>query len=156
MRWTATLMTSPSTLLKVVSQLSTAWGNLWLASLSPVYVSLWTRLTNTKEWKRTNCKEKERRRLSLKRRGISGRTDTTITVWGEILQDNTDQSICRRLMPYSENRYIRFWKKPRMSHSSSGRIRWLETPWNVIRVCIISTTKTMAILQKTPGIFGTT
>ena len=37
------------------------------ASLSPMYVSLWTELTNTREWKKTSCKGKERRRLSLKR-----------------------------------------------------------------------------------------
>ena len=42
-------------------------------------------------------------------------------------QGNMDQPIRRRLTPYSENRYIRFWRKSRMSRSSSGRIRWLET-----------------------------
>ena len=156
MRWTTTLMTSPSALLKVVSQLSTAWGNPWLASLSPVYGSLWTGLTNIKEWKRTSCKGKERRRLPLKRGGISGRTDTTIIVKGEISHGNMDQPIHRRLTLYSENRYIRFWIKSRMSHSSSARIRWLETPWSAIRVCIFNTTKTTDILQKTAGTFGTT
>ena len=40
---------------------------------------LWTRLTNTKGWKRTNCKGKERRRSFLKRGMISSRNDTTIT-----------------------------------------------------------------------------
>ena len=86
MRWTATLMTSPSTLLKAVSQLSTAWGNPWLVSLSSVYVSLWTGLINTKEWKKTSCKGKEKRRLSLKGGGISSRTDATVTVRGDISQ----------------------------------------------------------------------
>ena len=98
------------------------------ASLSPMYVSLWTGLTNIKEWKRTNNKGKERRRLSLKMGRISGWTNTTITVQGEISQGNTDQPTCRRLTPYSENQYSRFWRKSRMSHSSSDRIRRLETP----------------------------
>ena len=142
MRWTVTLMTLPSTLLKMVSQLSTTWGNLWLASLSPIYGSLWTGLTNTKGWKRTSCKGNERRRLSHRMRGILGWTDTTITVRREISQDNTDQPIRRRLTPYSEKRYLRFWRNSIMSHSSNGRIRWLETPWNTIRVCIVSTTRT--------------
>ena len=156
MRWTATLMIEQSAFLKAVSQLGTAWGNPWLASLLPVYINLWIELTNTKEWKRTSCKGKERRRLSLKRGGISSRTDTTITVRGEISQGNTDQPIRRRLTPYSENQYIKFWRKSRMSHSSSGRIRWLETPWSAIRVCIVSSTRIMGILQKTAGTFGTT
>ena len=155
MRWMTTLMTSPSTFLKAVSQVSTAWGNPWLASLSPVYGSLWIRLTNSKEWKKTSCKRKEMRRLSLKRGGISGRTDTTITVRREISQGSTDQPICRRLIPYSEHQYIRFWRKSRMSHSSIGQIRWLETLWSAIRVCIVSTTRTTNIVQKTIGTFGT-
>ena len=69
MRWTATLMMSLSALLKAAFQLSTVWGNPWPASRSPVYGSLWIGLTNTKGWKRTSCKGKERRRLSLKRGG---------------------------------------------------------------------------------------
>ena len=156
MRWTATLMTLPSALLKAVSQLSTTWGNPWLTSLSPAYVSLWTGLTNTKKWKKTSCKGNERIRLSLKRGGISGRTATTITVRWEISQGNPDQPTRRWLTPYSENLYIRFWRKSRMSHFSNGRIRWLETPWNAIRVCIISTTRTTDILQKTARTFGNT
>ena len=36
-------------------------------NLSPVYVSLWTRLISTKRLKMTNCKEKGKLRLSLKR-----------------------------------------------------------------------------------------
>ena len=156
MRWTATLMTSLSTLLKVASQLSTAWRNLWLANRSPVYDNLWTELTSTKGWRRTSCRGKEMRRLSLKRGGISTRTDTTITVRGEISQGNMDQPIRRRLTSYSKNRYIKFWRKSRISHSSSRRIRWLETPWSVIKVCIVSTTRTTDILQKTVGTFGIT
>ena len=43
-----------------------------------------------------------------------------------------------------------------MSHSSNGRTKWLETPQNAIRVCIVSTTKTTDILPKTTGTYGTT
>ena len=156
MKWTATLMTSPSALLKAVSQLSTPSGNPWLASLSPVCGSLWIGLTNTKEWKRTSCKGKESRRLFFKRGGISGRIDTTITVRGEISQGNTDQRIHRRLTPYSESWYIRFWRKSRISRFSSGWIRWLEIPWSAIRVCIVNTTRTMGTLQKNARTCGTT
>ena len=147
MRWMATLMTSPSALLKAVSQLSMAWENPWL---------LMDRIDKYKRVEEDQLQGKGKEKVILQKGRILGRTDTIIIVRGEISQCNTDQPIPRRLMPYLENRYLRFWRKSRMSHSSSDRIRWLETPWNAIRVCIVSTIRTMDILQKTVGIFGTT
>ena len=47
-----------------------------LVNLSPVYASLWTRLISIKWSRMTSNKEKGRLRLSLKRGGISGWTDT--------------------------------------------------------------------------------
>ena len=44
-------------------------------NLSPVYASLWTGLISTKELKMTSCKERGKLRFSLRRDGISGRTD---------------------------------------------------------------------------------
>ena len=116
------------------SQNETLMCKVFPSSLGPVAMRWFndlktnSGLTNKKEWKRTSCKGKEMRRLSLKRGVILGQTDTTITIQGEISQGNQDQPTRRRLPSYFENRYIRFWRKSRMSHSSNGRIRWLETP----------------------------
>ena len=156
MRWTVTMTMSPSACLKVVSPPSIVWGNPWLVSLLLVSVNLWTGLTNTKAWKRTNCKGKEKRRSSPTRGMISGQNDTTITIRGEISQGNLDQPTRKWLTSYSENWYNRFWRKSRMSRFSSGQIRWPETSQSVTRVCIVSTTKTTNILSKTAGTYGTT
>ena len=43
-----------------------------------------------------------------------------------------------------------------MSHFSSGRIRWPETPQNATRIYIVNTTKTTDIPLKTAGTYGTT
>ena len=99
------------------SQNETLMCKVFPSSLGPVAMRWFndlktnSGLTNKKEWKRTSCKGKERRMLSLKRGVILGRTDTTITIQGEISQGNQDQPTRRRLPPYSENRYIRFWRK---------------------------------------------
>ena len=144
------------------SQNETLMCKVFPSSLGPVAMRWFndlktnSGLTNTREWKKTSCKGKERKRLSLKRGGISSRTDTTIIVRGKISQGNMDQPIHRRLTSCLENRYSRFWRKSRMSYSSSGRIRWLETPSSAIRVYIVSITKSTGILQKTAGTFGTT
>ena len=72
---------------------------------------LMDRIDKTKGWKRISCKEKEMRRLSHKEGLILGRTDTTITIQGEISQDNPSRPIHRQLTLYSENQYSKFWKK---------------------------------------------
>ena len=69
---------------------------------------LMDRINKYKRVEEDQLQGKEMRRLSLKKGEISGRTDTTIAARGEISQGNTDQPICKRLMSYSENRYIRF------------------------------------------------
>ena len=85
------------------SQNETLMCKVFPSSLGPVAMRWFndlktnSGLTNKKEWKRTSCKGKERRRLSLKRGVILGRTDTTITIQGEISQGNTDQPIRKRL-----------------------------------------------------------
>ena len=56
--------------------------------MGKLVASLWTELISIKGFKTTNNKEKGRLRLSLRRGGISGRTDT-ITIGREgIMQDN--------------------------------------------------------------------
>ena len=56
--------------------------------MGKLVASLWTELRSIKGFKTTNNKEKGRLRLSLRRGGISGRTDT-ITIGREgIMQDN--------------------------------------------------------------------
>ena len=156
MRWMVILLMSPSALLKAASQLSMAWGNPWWVRPITNVRQLMDRIDKYKRVEEDQLQGKGKEKVILKRRGISGRTDITIATQWEISQDNTDQPIRKRLSPYLENRYIRFWRKSRMSCSSSGRIRWLEIRWSTIRVYIVSTTRTTDILQKTVGTFGTT
>ena len=63
------------------------WGNHWLVNLLPVYVNLWTELINTRELRKISNKEKVKRRLSLKRLGISGRTDSIPLDLEKIMSD---------------------------------------------------------------------
>ena len=67
------------------------------------------------------------KRISLRRGGIPGRTDIVITDLREISLDSQGLPTPRQLMQYSENRCIRFWRRLKMSRSSNGRTRWLET-----------------------------
>ena len=78
--------------------------------------------------RKTSSKEKVKRRLSLRRRGISGRTGSIITNLGKITSDSQDLPTPRWLMLCSEDRCIEFWRRSRTSHSLNGRTRWLETP----------------------------
>ena len=73
--------------------------------------------------KKTNSKARGRVRvrLSLRREGISGRTNTTIIDPKGILLDNLDPRLFRWLTLCSENQCIRSWKRSRMSHTSNGQ-----------------------------------
>ena len=134
-------MTWLSVLLRSASQLSTVWGNLWLVNLSPVCVNSWIGLRNTKGLRKTSNRGKVRLRLSLRRWGISGRTDTIITDQRETLLGNPKLLTLRQLMLCSESQCVRCWKRLRMSRFSNGQIRWQEIPWGTIRAFIATTTR---------------
>ena len=61
----------------------------------------------------------------------------------------------QRLMQCSENRCIRFWRRLRMSRSSNGRTRWLETLWGTTRAFTANTIRTRDTLQRIAEICGT-
>ena len=89
---------------------------------------LMDRIDKYKRVEKDQLQGKGKEKVIPQKRTDSGQTDTIITIQGEISQGNQDQPTRRRLMMYSKNQYIRFWRRSRMSHSSSGQIRWLETP----------------------------
>ena len=138
-------------LLRSAFQLSMVWGNPWPVNLSPVYVSSWIRLTSIKELMKTSNRVKVRLRLSLKRRGISGRIDTIITDQGKTLLGNSELPTLRQLMLCSENQCAKYWKRLRMSRSSNGQIRWQEIPWGAITAFIVISTKTRDTPPKIAG-----
>ena len=123
--------------------------------MSPVCANSWTKLISIKGLKKTNNRGKERLRLSLRKWGISSQTDTTTTDLGGTLLGSQGLPILKRLTRCSGNWCIRFWRRLRMSHSSNGQIRWLETPWGTIRAFIANITRTKNILQKNVEICGT-
>ena len=151
MKWIANLTTSPSTPSKTASQPSMAWGNPWLASLPPACASWWIGSISTSEKKKTRCRARERRRLSLRRGGILGRIDTSTVARKEISQGNRRQPMCRVSGLYSENRCIRCWKKSRANHTLDGRIRWRESRQSETSTFIANTTKTTNTPQRITG-----
>ncbi|XP_065628033.1 uncharacterized protein LOC136066907 [Quercus suber] len=89
-----------------------------------------------------------------KRGGISSRTVTTIVNHGKILLHNQDHQIFKQSTLYSKSQCTKSWKRLRMNHSSSGRIRWWEILRSVIIISIASTIKTMGIPQRIAGACG--
>ena len=102
----------------------------------------------------TNNKEKGRLKLSLRRGGISGRTDTIIIGREGIMQDNQGLPIPRWLMQCFESRSDKFWRRLRMNHSSNGQIKWLETLQSAIKTSTAITIRNRDILRKTVGTCG--
>ena len=103
-----------------------------------------------------NNKERGRLRLSLRRGGILGWTGT-ITIGREgIMWGNQGLLIPRQLIQCSENLSVKFWRKLRMNHFSSGQIKWLETPQNAIKTSIATIIKNRDILLRTAEIYGIT
>ena len=150
-----TLMTWPLGLLRLAYLPSMAWGSLWLGSPLPMYASLWIRLINIRGLRRTKSKAREMVRLSPKREGISSRTAITITDIGGIFLGSLRLQFLKWLTLCSENWCIKFWRRPRTSHTSNGRTRWVETIRGATRVFITSTIRSRGIPLKTARLFGT-
>ena len=115
----------------------------------------WIELISIRELRKTNSKEKVKRRLSLRRGRILGQTSSIIIDPEEITLDSQGLPTPRWLMQCSENRCIRFWRRSRMSHSSNGQTRWLETPRGATRAFITNTIETKDTLRRIAGICGT-
>ena len=71
---------------------------------------------------------KERLRLSLGTGGISSLTNTIIACPKGILLGNLGLRLLKWLTRYSKSKYIKSWRRLRMSHTSNGQTRWEETP----------------------------
>ena len=72
-----------------------------------MFVGLWIALISTSGLRKTNNKARGRVRLSFKKGGISGQTDTIITNPKGILLDNLDLWLLRWLTLCSENQCIK-------------------------------------------------
>ena len=101
-----------------------------------------------------NNREKGKLSLSLKKGKILGRTDTTITGREGIIPSSKDQVTIRWSELYSENSYIKSWKRLRTNTSSNGPIRWYETQKSETEISIINTIKTMVTLPRIAEVYG--
>ena len=70
-----------------------------------------------------NNKEKGKLRLSLRKRGILGWTDTTITGREEIMQINQGLTILKSSVQCSESQCIKYWRRLKINHSLNDQIR---------------------------------
>ena len=57
---------------------------------------------------------------------------------------------------YSENQYIKYWKKSRTSPSSNGPIRWWEILKSETETSIVNTIGIMAIQRRIARVYGIT
>ena len=113
-----------------------------------MYASSWTELISIIRSRKTNSRGRGRLRLSFKRGGISGRTDTTIISPGETMLGNRGPLILKWLMRCSENQYIKFWRRSRTSCSLNGQITWVATLRNAIKAFTANTTRTDGTSQR--------
>ena len=118
--------------------------------------NLWIGLINIRGSRKTNNRENVRPRLSLKRGGISGQTDTVITDQWETSLGSPGLPILRQLMLCSENRCAMCWRRLKTRCSSNGQIRWQEISWGAIRAFIAITTRIRDTPPKTAGTCGIT
>ena len=70
----------------------------------------------------TNSKEKGKLRLSLRKGGISGQTDTIITGREGIMSINQDLIMLRSSVRCSESQCIKYWRRLKMNHSLNDQI----------------------------------
>ena len=71
-----------------------------------------------------------------------------ITDSEETLLDILGFLLPRWLSQYSRSLCIKFLRRLRLNHTSSGRIKWGVTPWGEIRVFIANIIRTVDTLQK--------
>ena len=101
-----------------------------------------------------NNREKGKLSLSLKKWENLGRTDTIITGREGIILGSKPQITIRWSERYSENPFIKYWKRLRMNPSSNGPIRWWETLKREIEISIANTIETMVTLPRVAEVYG--
>ena len=101
-----------------------------------------------------NSKEKGKLRLSLRKGGISSRTNTATTGQEGIMQINQGQTTLRLSVYSSESLCIKYWKKSRMNPSSNDPIRWWEILKSEIVTFIANIIRIMGIPQRIVGVCG--
>ena len=104
----------------------------------------------------SNNKEKEKLSLSLKKGENLVRTDTIITGREGIILSSRRRITIRWLELYSENPFIKSWKRLRTKPSSNGPIRWWETLKRETKISIVNTIETMVTLPRTAEVYGIT
>ena len=101
-----------------------------------------------------NSREKGKLSLSLKIGENLGRTDTIITGREGIILSSKRRITIRWSERYSENPFIKYWKRLRTKPSSNGPIRWWETLKREIKISIVNTIETMVTLPRTAEVYG--
>ena len=101
-----------------------------------------------------NSREKGKLSLSLKIGENLGRTDTIITGREGIILSSRHRITIRWSELYSENPFIKSWKRLRTNPSSNGPIRWWETLKREIEISIANTIETMVTLPRTVEVYG--
>ena len=120
-----------------------------------MFVGSWIALMSTSESRKTNNKARGRVRLSLRRGGISSRTNTTITDPKGILLDNLDLRSLRCLTLCSKNQCIKSWRRSRTSRTSNSQTKREETHWGIIKAFIANTTRSRGIPPRIAELYGT-
>ena len=98
--------------------------------------------------------KKGRLRLSLRKEGISGKTDTVITGRERIMQINQGLTVLRSSVRCSESQCIKYWRRLKMNHSLNDQIRLWETPKSVTITFIANIIRIMGIPQRIAGVYG--
>ena len=101
-----------------------------------------------------NSREKGKLSLSLKIGENLGRIDTIITGWEGIILSSRRRITIRWSELYSENPFIKSWKRLRTNPSSNGPIRWWETRKREIEISSVNTIETMVTLPRTAEVYG--
>ena len=121
-----------------------------------MWANSWIRLINIKGLKKTSNSAKEKLRLSLRKGGISGQTDTIITGREGIMSINQDLIMLRSSVRCSESQCIKYWRRLKMNRSLNDQIRWWETLKSVIITSIANIIRIMGIPQGIVGVCGIT
>ena len=104
----------------------------------------------------TNNREKGKLSLSLNKGDILGRTDTIITGREGIILSSRRRITIRWLELYSENLFIKSWKRLRTNPSSNGLIRWWETLKRETEISIVNTIETIVTLPRIAEVYRIT
>ena len=103
-----------------------------------------------------NNREKGKLSLSIKKGENLGWANTIITGREGIILSSRRQITIRWSALYSENLFIKSWKRLRTNPSSNGPIRWWETLKKETEISIVNTIETMVTLPRIAEVYGIT